>query len=94
MKRIVGFVIVAGVLAAASPAAVSRSTRTVHLRPGDVVLAAGLRCGFQVEAGVPELLCSRTPRARSPFDVAISRGSVAVYRMGDPDNPLFARRFP
>ena len=75
-------------------AAADSTRRVIRLHPGDIVTAGGLRCSYQLEARTPEFLCSRAPRARSPFEVSIFRDSVAVFKMGYPDDPVFSRRFP
>jgi hypothetical protein len=67
--------------------------RVVQLRAGDVAVGAGVRCQVTEEAGVPLLLCSRNPRSRSPFDVALTGSSVIIYKAGYPDDPLFGRSF-
>ena len=94
VKALALALIVAAVGAAAAAAVTHHHGRTIRLQPGDVVMGAGVRCVLDREAGVPRLLCSRVPRARSPFDVELTRDWVTVYRMGYPDDPVFSRRFP
>ena len=64
--------------------------RVVTLRSQDIAVFGGVQCIANSEAGSRHMLCSRRPRSRARYDVAIFPRSVIVYRMGNPDNPLYA----
>ncbi len=49
-----------------------------------------VQCIANTEAGAKHFLCSKRPRARSKYDTAIYPGDVVVFRMGNPERPLFA----
>jgi hypothetical protein len=72
----------------ANPA--SSRSRVITLRSQDVAVFGGVQCVGNVEAGYKHMLCSRRPRSKARYDVAIFPRSVVVYRMGNPDNPLYA----
>ena len=73
---------------------VARPSSPYTLDVADVVRApaAATRCEATSEAGIPYLLCTRTPRGR--FEVAFHPGAFYVYRNGDPDNPRVYRWEP
>jgi hypothetical protein len=41
------------------------------------------------DASPRHLLCQRRPRSRARYEVAIYPGSIIVYKMGQPDNPVY-----
>lgn len=49
-----------------------------------------MQCIATIEARFRHFLCSRRPRSRAQFDTAVFPRHVIVYKMGDPDNPLYA----
>ena len=63
--------------------------RVITLRSQDVAVFGGVQCLANTEAGRRHFLCSRRPRTRSRYDTAVFPSSVAIYRMGRPDDPLF-----
>jgi hypothetical protein len=64
--------------------------RVVTLRSRDIAVFGGVQCIANTEAGYRHMLCSRRPRGQARYDVAIFPKSVIVYKMGEPDNPLYA----
>ncbi len=68
----------------------TESPRIVTLRSRDVAVFRGVQCVANVEAGYSHFLCSGRPRSKAKYDVAIFPASVLVYKMGRPDQPLFA----
>jgi hypothetical protein len=66
------------------------SPRVITLRNQDVAVFRGVQCVANVEAGHGHFLCSGRPRSKAKYDVAIFPASVVVYKLGRPDQPLFA----
>jgi hypothetical protein len=64
--------------------------RIVTLRSQDIAVFGGVQCIANTEARYRHMLCSRRPRGQARYDVAIFPKSVIVYKMGNPDNPLYA----
>ena len=94
-RSLIGCVLILGVGAggyfgSAQVAGSASRGRVVTLRSQDIAVFGGVQCIANSEAGSTHMLCSRRPRSRARYDVAIFPRSVIVYRMGNPDNPLYA----
>jgi len=63
--------------------------RVFTLRSQDIAVFHAVQCIANVEAGYSHFLCSGRPRSKAKYDVAIFPSSVAVYKMGRPDKPLY-----
>jgi hypothetical protein len=81
---------------ATSPAgAVGASTTHVYTgRLNDVfrVPAAALRCEVNAEAGSVKVSCGHVPYARARHDVVFYRDNILVFRLGNPDTPVWSAR--
>jgi hypothetical protein len=76
-------------------AAVGASTTHVHTgRLYDVfrVPAAAVRCEVDAEAGSVKLSCGHAPYAKARHDVVFYKNNILVYRLGNPDNPVWSAR--
>jgi hypothetical protein len=80
--------------AASAYSAESAASRhqTITLRSQDIAVFGSVQCIANVEGRIKHFLCSRRPRARSKYDTAVYANDVIVFRMGNPDEPLFATR--
>jgi hypothetical protein len=74
--------------AAAKTSARGGHVFTAHFR--DLVHIPGIhtKCVVSEEAGVPNMLCDHSPRAR--YEVVLSGDELSVYKNGNPDNPRFS----
>jgi hypothetical protein len=81
--------------ATAPDASVATPKSHVHTgRAGDVfrVPSAAARCTVSAEGGSPDLYCVHTPRAR--HQVYFFRDAILVWRVGNPDTPVFSTKRP
>src|SRR5262249_51897787 len=81
---------------ATSPqAAVGASTTHVYTgRLYDVfrVPAAAVRCEVDAEAGSAKLSCGHVPYSHARHDVFFYKNNILVYRLGNPDKPVWSAR--
>ena len=77
----------------ADVAAAQTTGRVLTARNGDVVRvpSAATRCVVSGEAGVPDFFCERAPRGR--YHVVFFSDWIQVWRVGNPDAPVFSRRW-
>jgi hypothetical protein len=65
------------------------AARTFTFRRGDVAVYGNVRCLATIEGGAPYFLCSRRPRTRARYEVAIWPDGINVFRLGNPD-PIYS----
>jgi hypothetical protein len=56
------------------------------------VPGAATRCEVGMEAGSVNVSCEHTPYARARHEVVFYSNNILVYRLGNPDNPVWSAR--
>jgi len=75
-------------------AAGASATHIYTGRNGDVfrVPGAAIRCEVSVEAVPLKVSCDHTPLARARHEVVFYKDNFLVYRLGNPDTPVWSAR--
>jgi len=72
--------------------AAGASADVVTLKSGDVASFEELQCTAGVEAGLDSFECQRREGAK--YEAAIFRDNILVWKVGNPDDPIFSTSGP